>query len=259
MGEILRSDWGSLSEFLQAKLYPVERAGDSTRWRPVRDAAQIWAPITDSNLETTLQWNSPFEAIGAANKLPLISGLLQSGGLQSALSAIASIVPDEVGNSLQDLNSSLSKQSASATLRSLENSAGITKLNSTQIFSGMQPLKFTMTMHFRAWSDPAVEVSKPIDELMRWLLPQELANIGFLESLASGQNLVRALFPSKIPRILGFSYGGMSILPVVVESIGQPITAPRDALGRRVQVALPMVVATLAAIDQQDWTKYGVR
>jgi hypothetical protein len=47
-------------------------------------------------------------------------------------------------------------------LRNAAGRTGITKLNSTQIFSGMPPVKFSFTAHFRALTDPQSEVRDPI-------------------------------------------------------------------------------------------------
>ncbi|MBL6749437.1 MAG: hypothetical protein ISP90_02900 [Nevskia sp.] len=261
MSKALRSQWGSLNEQLIAKLYPVEHhyTGNGDYWAVIDGSDSVEGPICDCNLETALQWHSPFEAIGAESKLPLLTGLLQSGGLQSALSALASFAPDGSAGTIKSFSASLDLQTVSDRLRDFEGLSGMTRLNSTQIFSGMQPMKFTMTMIFRAWADPKSEVTEPVNQLMQWALPQELSKAGFIESFSKTHNLIRSLFPSKAPQILGFSYGGASVLPVVIESIGQPITVPRDSTGARLHVALQLNVSTLAAIDAAGWRDYGIR
>jgi hypothetical protein len=251
----LRSQWGTLNEALIAKLYPVTHVyGDNgDYWQRTPDSDSVEAPIADASLDASLQWTSPFEAVGAENKLPLIAGLLQSGSLQSALSALASFVPGEVVDKASQL---LSKQGLPSTLRQFEGVSGITQLNSTQIFNGMRPLSMQLTMIFRAWQDPNQEVQKPIDQLMQWALPQELSKQGFLVNFGQTHNLVRSLFPSKAPQILGFQYAGQAILPVVIEDVGLPMTVPRDPNGNRLRTALQLKISTLAAIDAAGWKGY---
>ena len=260
---ILQSQWGTLHPSLIAHLYPVSRSGTTsaefqwTRASPDKGGdVEVAFPITDSTLDAALNWTSPFEAIGAENKLPIISALIQSGALASVTSTLVGLIPSDVVGA-----STVTKLAADAQklVADLEGRTGITKLNSTQIFSGMQPLKFTMTAYFRAWQDARSEVEDPINQLMAWALPAELSKSGFIDTLRDTSDPIRALFPSRVPSILGFEYAGSTILPVVIESISQPITAPRNRSGARINVAVPIQFATLAAVDRNEYRAFNVR
>ena len=63
-------------------------------------------------------------------------------------------------------------------LAQFEGRTGITKLNSTQVFNGMPPVKIQVTALFRAWRDSMKEVEAPFNKLMEWALPIELSKDG---------------------------------------------------------------------------------
>lgn len=90
-------------------------------------------------------------------------------------------------------------------------------------------------------------------------LPAALSKSGFIDTLGDTSDPIRALFPSRVPSILGFEYAGSTILPVVIESISQPITAPRNRSGARISVAVPIHFTTLTAVDRNEYRAYSVR
>ena len=202
----------------------------------------------DANLDIPLGWISPFENAGSDKAVPGISSMLQSGAIQPwATSA-----------------------KGAETLGKFEGRTGITKLNSTQVFAGMQPLKITAVALFRAWSDPASEVMAPVTQLIKWALPQELAPDGPILSLlkaakqiADGKPLsegaAMGLLPSIAPTKIAMKYKGMLYLPLVIESIGMPLSSPihqRDGnLEGFTELAVPLTLCTLAAIDRSDWQR----
>ncbi|WP_428383791.1 hypothetical protein [Nevskia ramosa] len=263
---VLQSQWGTLHPSLLARLYPVTRrsTGGSAAdyvWEraPASQGGDIEVafPISDSTLDANLNWTSPFEAIGAENKLPIISALIQSGALASVTSTLIGLLPSEIGGIETGVETLA--DDAKKLVANLEGRTGITKLNSTQIFSGMNPLDFPLTAYFRAWQDARSEVEDPINQLMSWALPAELSKAGIVETFARDRDPIRALFPSRVPSILGIEYAGSTILPVVIESISQPITAPRNRSGARISVAIPMKMATLAALDRDEYRSYKIR
>jgi hypothetical protein len=239
----LGSRWGDLSPSLIATFFAVKklRSSDGKFIRWVRDMAQneVAAPITDGNMETTLNWQSPFENVGPDQKFSSLSALLQAGGFASVLSSLQSAFPG-----LSSLNDA---QNAAA---SLEGRTNITKLNSTQVFSGMAPIKIGVTAHFRAYQDADLEVRKPVNQLMSWALPQELAQDGPVAGAVAGHLEV---FPSKVPQVIGMKYADMLIAPIVIESIPYPLTGPRTSDGILAQASLQLQLATLTALDKKDW------
>lgn len=239
----LGSRWDGLSPTLIATFFAVKKErsenGEFIRW--VRDMAQpeVVAPLTDGNMETTLNWQSPFENVGPDQKFSSLSAMLQAGGFASVLSSLQAAFPG-----LSSLNDA---QNAANTL---EGRTNITKLNSTQVFSGMAPIKINVTAHFRAYQDADLEVRKPVNQLMSWALPQELAKDGPVAGAVGGHLQV---FPSKVPQIIGMKYADMLIAPIVIESIPYPLTGPRTADGILAQASMQLQLATLTALDKRDW------
>lgn len=43
--------------------------------------------------------------------------------------------------------------------------------------------------------------------------------------------------------------------PLVIESIGQPISSPVDSSGKYVELLVPMTLCTLTAPDREDWKR----
>ncbi len=242
---ILHSKWDGLSPHLIASFWPVERAGSGSHyWRKIEGHPTIQAPLTEANIEMTLGWQSPFENAGADKGVPAISSMLQSGAIQPW-------VGDGKGKDF---------------VGKFEGRTGITKLNSTQVFAGMPPVKIQAVALFRAWSDPVAEVMNPVMQLIQWALPQELAPDGPIMSLLSAAKEVakgkpldeasaRALLPSIAPAKIAMKYKGTLYSPMVIESIGYPIGSPVDSNGNHVELVVPLTLCSLAAIDRADWQR----
>lgn len=246
-GASLSSLWDGLSPHLLASFYPVERAGSSRNWQKIPDAKVVLAPLTECGLEVALGWSSPFENAGQSSA-PTLQAMLQSGALQAFTGDLDGSVARFVGK--------------------FEGRTGITKLNSQQVFVGMQPVRFDVTALFRAWRDTASEVMAPVNQLMKWALPQALAQDGRLLSLlesmkraAEGKPLDEAaaegFLPSIAPTKLAMKYKGFTYLPLVIESIALPLNSPVDAGGKYVEMAVQMRICSLAAIDRDDWDRAG--
>lgn len=135
-------------------------------------------------------------------------------------------------------------------LKGMEGKSGFTKISSTQTFNGMPPTKINVTAHFRALTDPVKEVRQPMNQLMSWALPQQLAPDGLLTSSIKGDP---TLYGTKIPQIIGMQYADMSLMPLVIESIPIPLTGPRDRNGVQLSAQIALSIASLSALDQRDW------
>lgn len=239
---VLTSQWGGLSRRLIASFYRVEKDREG-KWHPSSDEVEVRAPLSESNMEVALSWQSPFEDAGADRGIPTISAMLQSGSLQPFL--------DGGGYT-------------STFVSKFEGRTGITKMNSVQVFTGMPPVKIQVTAVFRAWADPASEVEAPFSQLMAWALPQELAPDGAILSgldaakeAFSGGNIsdaaAKGLLPSRAPVCVAMSYKGRLYSPLVIESIGHPMNSPVDSQGRYTELQVPMTLCTLTAFDAPDW------
>lgn len=183
-------------------------------------------PLVDSNLESVLNWQSPFEQAGPESKAPALFAMLQSGALQPIVDSL-----NPFANKKTSASDPQSQQQAETFLKQFEGRTGITKLNSTQVFNGMPPVKITVTVLFRAWRDAASEVEAPFNKLMEWALPIELAKDGSLlsraaETVRGTMGYVEALLPSKSPTRIAMKYKGNLYSPLVIESIGMPMNSP---------------------------------
>ncbi|WP_295885033.1 hypothetical protein [uncultured Thiohalocapsa sp.] len=233
--------WAGLSPTLIATFAACDHKGAADP-----DGPSVQCALTDDvQLDILLNWQSPFEGAGPEARAPTMAAMLQSGALQP--------LAERIGGGIGGAISGLMETGRGRT--------GVTKLNSTQVFSGMPPLRIQCTALFRAWSDPATEVEAPLDRLVTLALPESLAPEGTLlnvyDALRAGRydlnNLVAAAMPSKAPRTLAMTYKGRTFAPLVIESVGIPLHSPSDEHGRFVQMQVPLTIATLTAIDGSDW------
>jgi hypothetical protein len=261
----LGSKWDGLSPHLIARFYAVKELRDSNtgrvRWVKEPGVKTVAAPLTDTaSLEITLNWQSPFEHAGLESKAPTMMAMLQSGALQPLIDEVKS-----VGDSFASFVGAGGKEDEEAKQRSdgflskFVGRAGITKLNSTQVFNGMPPLKFTVTALFRAWEDAQSEVEAPFDQLMQWALPVKLAEDGTMMQSAlntiQGKNTyIEALMPSAAPTKIFMDYKGRTYGPLVIESVGVPINSAITADAKYAEMAVPLTICSLTAIDRKDWT-----
>lgn len=250
-GSVLSSDWTGLSPHLIASFYPVKRMTSadkkSSYFVRVPGSVEVRAPITDGQMDATMNWHSPFENSGADQQFSSLSALLQTGALSPLLIMFSDFVDKTTGGGVL----SDAVRSAEASIQGLEGRTSMTKLSSTQSFTGMPPIKLSLTAHFRALRDARTEVDAPLNQLMRWALPQELAKDGPVLTLAKLGD--PSLYPSKIPQIIGMQYANMRLLPLVIESAPYPLTGPRDRNGMLLSAQIALQLSTLSAIDARDW------
>lgn len=242
----LGSLWDGLNPNLIAKIYEVNHKRE-----PIEDGPSVHCLfIDDANLEATFNWQSPFDGAGPEARAPTLAAMLQSGAIQPIADRLGAVAGDAV-------------KEVSETARGR---TGITRLNSTQVFSGMPPMRIQATIMLRAWRDPHSEVEAPLNQLMSWALPQKLAPEGTLLTAAidwikSGEKdvngFVEASMPSIAPALLAIRYKGKTFAPMVVESIGIPLNSPSDSAGRFIQIQIPITFSTLTAMDKADWQAWG--
>ena len=121
-----------------------------------------------------------------------------------------------------------------------------------QVFTGMPPIKIPITILLRAWKDANEEVEKPFDQLMKWALPVDLAEGGFL-TRATNDDDRNLAYPSTAPVMIAMKYKNRLYSPMVIESIGYPLTSPIEANGKFIELSVQITLATLTAIDRGDW------
>lgn len=247
----LKSLWDGLNEHLIARLYEVDHRGAAM------GGVTVLAALTeDTQLELSMNWQSPFENAGPESKAPALMAMIQSGAVQPILERMAEMVGNVPGVGAAGAEKLRNTQ---LTAEGLRGRTGMTKLNSTQVFSGMPPIKIQATLLLRAWLDPVAEVEQPLDQLMKWALPRQLAPEGTMLTAAmdyaSGRadSLLDAAFPSLAPTLIGLKYKGRLYAPLVIETVSVPLGSPIDSRGNFVQLAVPVTFSTLTAWDGADW------
>lgn len=255
-------EFGHLNEHLIASIYEVDREGNA------KDGEAVRAPITEASLEVSLGWQSPFEAMGPEATSPTLLAMVQSGSAEDLISALGgSSWGSWMTNGLNLITDWLTDSgSFEELLSSSVGRTGLTKMNSTQVFTGMPPVKINATVLFRAWKNAKTEVEEPFDRLMGWALPQCLQRDSLLTGLLSGESGscsgegggsaggLDALLPSLTPKMVGLTYKGRTYKPLVIESVGFPMDSPITAEGRYTELLVPVTFATWQTFDAKDWS-----
>lgn len=254
----LGSDWGNLSQVLMARIFVCDSKGvaDTTEF------AGVYGPLVEGGgVSITQNWQSPFENSGPETKAPTLTGMLQTGGLIPVLNALQAISPFKSGPVADTLDASSDK--LKAVMHDLQGRTGVTRLNSRQVFAGMPPVKFTFGIRFRATTNALTEVEAPLARLQEWIFPQELAEDGILSEVLQTtkdvDSFIKALFPSKAPKLLGLTHGGRTYPPSVIESVDYPLEAPRDNQGNYIDLTVQVNMSTLTALDRPDIRKFFAR
>jgi hypothetical protein len=251
--------WDGINKHLIASIYEVGPNGD-----PLYENGSILQClfVDDANLEATFDWRSPFENSGSDSLSPSLSAMLQSGTIQPIIESVRGMLSSEEREKFDKATPGSFADKTTAAVEHARGRTGITKLNSTQVFTGMAPIKLNVTIMLRAWRDPQTEVEDPMNLLMDWALPRYLAPEGTLLTAAldwagsenrTAKSLVEAALPSEVPALLAVRYKQRVFAPLVIESIGLPLNSPSDKYGRFVQIQIPVTFATLTAWDGAGW------
>ena len=236
-----------LNAHLLASFFPLKRTSDGKGWEVDQSADSVTAPLTQSSMDLSMTWQSPFEGAGVESRFPALAQMAQAGAFAPILQALGQRVGEE-GSAARTKLEAWARESNALVGRS-----GVTKLNSTQVFSGMPPVKIQVTAFFRAYRDPQAEVEDPIRRLQEWALPQELAPDSPLAEFIKPDSDMLSLMPSKVPLCIGFTYKGRTFKPMVVESMTDPLDAPIDSQGRRISASVQITLCSLTALDRRDW------
>lgn len=247
----LSSKWDGLNASLLASIWPVDSGG-----RPISGGVMVRAPLVESNLEVSANWQSAFEQSGVEGGLPTATAIAQAGAIGQLLDLFGKgSGEDSLASAAQRLASEAIESAQTAT----QGRSGLTKLNSQQVFTGAMPIKLTATLLFRAFDNPTSEVVEPVDQLIRWTLARELALNGSLvqaiKSLAQGQGPVKSVWPSLTPTMVAVQYGGTTLAPMVIESVSKSMTVPRYRDGNALQEQVQVTFGTLTALDENDWVR----
>ena len=251
--------WDGINKNLIASIYEVDSNGDQ-----LYESGSILRClfVDDANLEATFNWQSPFENSGTGSLTPSLSAMLQSGMIQPIVENVRGMLSSSEREKFDKATPGSWADKTAGAVEHARGRTGITKLNSTQVFTGMQPMRLQANIMLRAWRDPEDEVEKALNLLMDWALPRYLAPEGTLLTAAldwagsenrTAKSLVEAALPSEVPALLAIKYKQRVFAPMVVESISLPLNSPSDKYGRFVQMQIPVTFATLTAWDGQGW------
>lgn len=236
-----------LSKHLIASIYPLKRVGDGATWARDDSEEPFEAPLTQASMDMLATWQSPFEGAGVESRFPALAQMAQANLFKGVLQAIGSKIPEKMERSkefVEDVERSASK---------LVGKTGVTKLNSTQVFSGAPPIKIQITAFLRAFKHPIHELEEPLKKLQQWTLPRYLAPDGTAaEFIKSGADVL-SLMPSDVPTVVGFHYKNRVFQPMVIESVSDPLDAPIHSSGYRISAAVQITLCSLTALDRRDW------
>ena len=231
-----------LHSSLFGKFYPLLRSEEAGGWIRDKSAPIISTPVEQANMELAINWQSPFESSSVEAGFPALAQMAQAGMFQGIIKAVG----EKTG---------LDTAGAENTAKQMIGRSGVTKLNSTQVFSGMQPVKLQMTVIFKAFKDPYTEVELPIKTLQMWATPKKLAQDGVAVTALKDWQGMQSLMPSEVPQIIGVEYKNRSFLPFVIESITDPLDSPSNENGDRISAVIQMTICSLTALDQHDWAR----
>lgn len=237
----LGSDWGGLSPHLIASFFPVELVTSSdgrSYWDRDRNGAEVRAPLTDANMEVSINWQSPFENTGPDKAFSSASALIQSGIFSQLLAELGARFDSD------------SIRKLSEKTRTFEDGSNFSRLNSLQTFTGMPPIRLPVTAHFKAQKDPRTEVRDPINQLIQWSLPQDLTEYGAVGETIAGRP---GLYQSRSPRKIGLKYADLLLQPLVIEAIAVPVAGQRYQDGTLAIASVSMQLSSLVAFDSNDW------
>lgn len=241
-----------IARIFEVEEYDAVQDGETIKKaRAIIGGKSVKAPLIEGDMQIDANWESPFENSNVENKSQSLAGLAQSG---------------QAGKGVDDLSRVFGAEDSAAVkkiqegLKSFEGRSGISKLNSVQTFSGVPPIKIQATLLFRAWTDGYSEVEAPVNQLVQWTLPKKMAASGTIVSIANqvknnDKSAAELLLVSERPTILGITYKGRTFMPMVLESVGIPITSPINSSGSFVQLQVPITLCSLYSLDAQDWKK----
>lgn len=225
------------------------RVGDGTQWARDDKGPTVTAPLTNVTMDIASNWSSPFENAGVESKAPAIAQMAQAGLFAGVMNALGAKIPADFVKTKEfvgDIENSA---------KQLMGRSGVTVLNSTQVWTGQAPIKLQLTLFFRAFKDPNIEVEQPLRQLQEWAMPKRLAPDGIIAStIKNGADLL-TLMPSEVPTVIGFFYKRRIFNAMCIEAISDDLSAPVDKNGYRISSVVNMTICSLTALDVRAWDK----
>lgn len=258
--EILSSHWPNLNQNLIARFFRCDKEGKQL------PGAEVHAPLSAGAIEIRGDWESAFES----SRRSLTGTLLQVGlgvagvgqtflGKKTNQGTVQTTQDDSEGSFWQRLKTEAAGF-ATATANKLgdaEGRTGMTKLTSTRIYAGSSPVNWAVSAHFRAFSDAGREVEDPVAALASWVLSEELAVgsrfVAGARAASNGDGWAKVLFPSLAPPLIGITFSGKFLAPMVIDSISYDTCGPKDRRGRMLSAEVKLNLSSWTAMDARDW------
>lgn len=251
---------GALADVLKIKISLCDEQGV-----PLPDSAthedfdkQVIGIFTDGELQLESQYQNPFENSNPEQRMPTMMGMLQSGEFLSLGASLGIINQSDdpatsfAGRMLQKVG-----DKAGELIESLKGRSNFTKLNSTQIYVSTNPARISGSIFFSAWRDAKTEVNQQVAFLQKWALAVELYEHSLAQSVFATKE-AKGLFPSIIPPYVAVDYGGRSYVPMLIESVSEPLVVPMTNDGGRLAISIGVTFASRAAWDAKNIKKiYG--
>ena len=248
----------SQHKFAIIKAIDVNVADDGTESiSDVANSPTIKAMLIDGDKSIESQWQTPFENSNPEHKLPSLMAGIQSGQILKAVGGVvaSSEVADAVSNVVEAIDPITGK--LKSTLEGLKGKTNLTKVNTEQVFLSTSSVTLNLTVFFMAISNAREEVEKKIMQLESWVVPKSLSKNGILQNVAASG--LAGLFPSEIPPFVSVTISGKTYSPFILTSISQPIVAPIESSGNRLNVSVTLTLMSRTAWDASDVkTLYGV-
>lgn len=236
--------WDGLNKHLIATFFEVEDPTNTQNWQKKLDSPIVQAAVLDGSFESTQTWQSTFENAGPEQKAPALTALLQSGMVQG----VAADTEADKNGKVKSFAEELDK---------FKGRTGMTRLNSMQIYLGAPAMNIPLTLLLRAWRDSQSEVEAPLEQLLNWTVPVEMANnpsiiARGLKAARDGGDAADVLMPSFAPVPIGFTYKNRSFFPVVIESLQYDLGSPINGNGNFVSMKVQIQMTTLTSWDRTD-------
>lgn len=232
-----QTDWGLLSDVYKMRIRLCDKEGNLRE----DTQQQVIGVAVDGDISLDSQYSTPFENSNPEHRLPTLMGMLQAGDWVNTL---------EIG--LSNVFGVELSADTKESLNTLEGRSNFTKVNSTQIYVSSQPVTISTNLYFSAWRNARMEVEQQVALLKQWALPEKLEDGTILASALEDQSLT-SLFPSIVPPYVALYYGGKCYLPMLIQSVSEPLVVPMTEAGDRLALQVPVTFVSRTA-----WDKYNI-
>lgn len=203
------------------------------------NGTSVKARIISYSISNQADWVNKFEGMDGDSKVPLMSALLQGGAYSKDIEVL--------------------KELTAKTL--------ITKAQSIQVWTGLQPQSISLELEFKATVDPVLEVEQPIQKLVRMMSPAlkdtSIDTIdavfssvkALLASGANAQSVKTAVAPlGDVPSDIAITFFRKRFNSTYrIEGLEESVDEVRiDAVGNRIYQIVSLTLGSTTGIMKSD-------